>query len=81
MGLTLVKDSGLILAGQLEERTNTFIEELIISTEAKTECQCCQTDSWGGYGIVLAPEVKQQVSKAGTQRYFAHQRYPPTTDR
>lgn len=37
IGLTLAKSSGLILAGRVGKRTDTFIAELFVSTEAKTD--------------------------------------------
>jgi IS1 family transposase len=68
IGLTLAKDSGLILAGRVGKCTNALIEELFVSTEGKTDCPNWRTDGWPSYQRVLPPEVKHHIGKAGTQK-------------
>ena len=41
---------------------------LVVSTEAKTDCQEWGTDSWQGYERVVPTEVDHYISKALTQR-------------
>jgi IS1 family transposase len=68
IGLSLAKDSGLILAARVGKHTDAFLEELVASTEGKTDCQQWHTDGWGGYERVLPAEIDHQVGKEGTQR-------------
>ena len=68
IGLSLAQESGLIFSGRVGKHTDAFIEELVISTEGKTDCECWKTDGWGGYERVLPSEVEHQVGKSGTQR-------------
>jgi len=58
----------LILSARVGKHTDKFIEELVVSTEAKTVCQKWDTDGWGGYERVLTPEVDHYIGKALTQR-------------
>lgn len=61
------KNSGLILAARVGKRTDELIEELVISTEGKTDCQQWDTDGWGGYERVLLLDVQHRIGKARTQ--------------
>ena len=65
IGLSLAKDSGLILAARVGKHTDAFLEELVASTEGKTDCQQWHTDGWFGYERVLTAEIDHQE---GTQR-------------
>jgi len=61
IGLSQAKDSGLILAARVGKHTDELIQELVTSTEGKTDCQFWDTDGWGGYERVLPPEVKHHI--------------------
>jgi hypothetical protein len=37
IGLSLASESGLILAARVGKRTDAFLEELIVTTEGKTD--------------------------------------------
>lgn len=67
-GLSIVEESGLILAARVGKHTDDFIEELVVSTVGKTDCQNWNTDGWGGYERVLPPFVNHQIGKNQTQR-------------
>ncbi len=54
IGLSQAKDSGLILADRVGKHTDELIEELVTSTEGKTDCQFWDTDGWGGYSLCVA---------------------------
>jgi len=58
----------LILSARVGKHTDDFIEELVVSTEAKTTCREWDTDDWGGYERVLTPEINHLIGKALTQR-------------
>ncbi len=68
IGLTQAKDSGLILVARVGKHTDELIEELVTSTEGKTDCQFWDTDGWGGYERVLPPEAQHHIGKDRTQR-------------
>lgn len=68
IGLSLAKDSGIILAARVGKHTDSFIEELVNSTEGKTACLNWQTDGWSGYERVLSSYVNHQIGKQNTQR-------------
>jgi IS1 family transposase len=68
IGLSLDSDSGLILAARVGKHTDSFIEELVNSTEGKTDCLNWKTDGWGGYERVLPEEVHHEIGKEYTQR-------------
>jgi len=68
IGLSQAKDSGLILAARVGKHTDELIEELVVSTEGKTDCKLWDTDGWGGYERVLLPDVQHHISKARSQR-------------
>lgn len=68
IGVSLVKGSGLILSGRVGKHTDTFLAELVASTEGKTDCKLWYTDAWGGYERVLTPEVIHIIGKENTQR-------------
>jgi IS1 family transposase len=66
--LSLAKDSGMILAGRVGKHTDELVEELVWSTEGKTDCLVWSTDGWRAYERVLPAQVEQWVGKIGTQR-------------
>jgi IS1 family transposase len=68
ISLSLAKDSGLILSARVGKHTDELIEELVASTEGKTDCQFWDTDGWGGRKRVLPPEAQHYISKERTQR-------------
>jgi len=68
IGLSLAPDSGLILAARVGKHNDDFIEQLVISTEGKTNCLNWKTDGWGGYERVLPKQVNQEIGKEYTQR-------------
>ncbi|MEM6433991.1 MAG: hypothetical protein AAF773_09085, partial [Cyanobacteria bacterium P01_D01_bin.115] len=51
-----------------QKHTDAFLDELVVSTEGKTEARLWYTDNWGGYERVLPPEVTHVVGKENTQR-------------
>ncbi len=68
IGLSLAKDSCIILAARVGKHTDSFIEELVNSTEGKTACLNWQTDGWSGYERVLSSYVNHQIGKKNTRR-------------
>lgn len=68
LGLSLARESGLILSARVGKHTDAFFEELVVSTEGKTGVRLWYTDDWGGYERVLPPEVTHVVGKENTQR-------------
>lgn len=68
IGLSQAKDSELILSARVGKHTDKLIEELVTSTEGKTDGQQWDTDGWGGYERVLPPETQHYIGKDRTQR-------------
>ena len=68
IGLSLDTCSGLILSSRIGKHTDVFIEELVVNTEGKTDCQAWDTDGWGGYERVLPPAAEHYIGKDKTQR-------------
>lgn len=68
IALSLAQLSGLILTGRVGKHTDPLTQELVTSTEGKTDCKEWETDGWSGYGRVLPEEVDHYISKALTQR-------------
>ena len=68
IGLSLANTSGLILAARVGKHTDALIEQLVSSTEGKTDCKQFNSDDWGGYERVLPPEVQHHIGKDKTQR-------------
>ncbi len=68
MGLSLAEQSGLILSGRVGKHTDRFLDELVVSTEGKTDCKDWYTDDWGGYERVLPGEIVHTIGKQHTQR-------------
>ncbi len=68
IALSLAQLSGLILCGRVGKHSDELAQELVSSTEGKTDCLEWHTDSWDGYGRVLPSEVDHYTSKALTQR-------------
>jgi len=66
--LSLAHLSGLILCGRVGKHTDELVQELVASTEGKTDCTEWHTDGWQGYERVLTNEVSHYISKALTQR-------------
>ncbi len=58
----------MILSARVGKHTDKFIEELVVSSEAKTACLEWDTDGWGGYERVLTSDVDHSVGKVLTQR-------------
>ena len=65
--MSLAKDSGLILSGRVGKHTDVFIEQLVVSTEGKTNGKVWYTDGWEGYKRVLTPEISHIIGKENTQ--------------
>ena len=68
IAISLASDSGLILSARVDKHTDELLEELMVSTEGKTDCKEWNTDGWGGYERVLPPEVWHHIGKDKTQR-------------
>ncbi len=68
IGLSLADSSGLILAARVGKHTDELIEQLVISTEGKTDCKRFNSDDWGGYERVLPPSIQHYIGKDKTQR-------------
>lgn len=68
IGISLASDTGLILAARVGKHTDSFIEQLVNSTEGKTDSLNWNTDGWGGYQRVLPEEINHQIGKENTQR-------------
>ncbi len=68
IALSLAQLSGLILTGRVGKHTDELAQELVTSTEGKSDCKQWHTDGWGGYERVLNHEVDHYISKALTQR-------------
>lgn len=68
IGISLAKDSGLILAARVGKHTDELIEELVVTTEGKTCCKRLSCDDWGGYERVLTSEFCHHIGKERTQR-------------
>ena len=50
------------------KHTDTFLAELIVITESKTDCKRWSKDDWGGYERVLSDEIEYLIGKEYTQR-------------
>lgn len=48
--------------------TDELAQDLVSSTEGKTDCKEWHTDGWDGYERVLSDEIDHYISKALTQR-------------
>ena len=68
IALSLAQLSGLILCGRVGKHTDELAQELVSSTEGKTDCKEWHTDGWEGYERVLSDEVDHYISKVLTQR-------------
>jgi hypothetical protein len=68
IALSLAQLSGLILCGRVGKHTDELVQELVASTESKTDCQEWHTDGWEASERVLTPEASHYVSQALTQR-------------
>ncbi len=68
IGISLAQDSGLILAARVGKRKDQLLEEMLVTTEGKTQCQNWNTDGLRGYQRVLTEEIEHQISKKGNQR-------------
>lgn len=66
--MSIAEDSGLILAARVGKHTDELIEEIVESTEGKTNCQSWNTDGWGGYERVLPENVEHHIGKDKTQK-------------
>ncbi len=68
IALSLAQLSGLILCGRVGKHTDELVQELIASTEGKTDCTEWHTDGWDAYERVLTNEANHYISKGLTQR-------------
>ncbi len=68
IALSLTQLNGLILVGRVGKHTDELAEELVQSTQGKTNCNEWHTDGWSGYERVFDDDVKHYISKALTQR-------------
>ena len=68
IGISLARESGLILIARVGKHTDALLNELVVRTEGKTDAQQWYTDDWGGYERVLPPEVTHVIGKENTQR-------------
>jgi IS1 family transposase len=68
IAISLADSSGLILAARVGKHTDELLEELIVSTEGKTDCKQWNSDDWGGYERVLPLEIEHYIGKDQTQR-------------
>ncbi len=68
IGLSLALGSGLILAARVGKHTDKLIEQLVVTTEGKTDCKRWNSDDWGGDERVLPPEILHHIGKDKTQR-------------
>jgi insertion element IS1 protein InsB len=68
IGVSLARESGLIISARVGKHTDAFLNELVVRTEGKTEARLWYTDDWGGYERVLTSEVTHVVGKENTQR-------------
>ena len=76
IGVSLADSSGLILAARVGKHTDELYalggakpyEELVVSSEGKTDCKQWNSDDWGGYERVLPPEILHYIGKDKTQR-------------
>ena len=66
--MSLANTSGLILAARVGKHTDALIEQLVFSTEGKTDCKQFNSNDWGGYERVLPPEVQHHIGRDKTQR-------------
>ncbi len=57
-----------LLSARVGKHTDKLSEELVTSTEGKTDCQFWDTDGWGGRKRVLPPEVEHHIDQDQTQR-------------
>lgn len=57
-----------VLAARVGKHTDELIDQLVISTEGKTNCKEFNSDDWGGYERVLPPEIQHHIGKDKTQR-------------
>ena len=68
VGISLAKDSGLIMGARVGKHPDELIEQLVLSTEGKTAFCEWDTHGWGGYERVLGAEFDHYVGKTLTQR-------------
>ena len=68
IGISLVRESGLILNARVGKHTDALLNELVVSTEGKTNAKQWYTDDWGGYERVFPPEYEHYIGKDQTQR-------------
>lgn len=58
----------LILCARVGKHTDELAQELVSSTEGKTDCSESHTDGWDGYERVLCDRIDHYISKLLTQR-------------
>ncbi|MGI0495397.1 IS1 family transposase [Alkalinema pantanalense CENA528] len=67
-GLSLDRESGLILTGWVGKRTDELAQDLIANTEGKTGARVWFSDDWQADERQLSESVERWVGKSGTQR-------------
>jgi IS1 family transposase len=68
IAISLADSSGFILAARVGKHTDELLEELVVTTEGKTDCKRWNSDDWGGYQRVLPVEIAHYIGKDQTQR-------------
>ena len=48
IAISLASSSELILSARVGKHTDELLEDLVVSTEGKTECKEWNSDNWGG---------------------------------
>ena len=68
MAIALANNSGLILTCRVGKHTDSLLDDLMSSTEGKTNCKNCNSDDWGGYERIVASEISHYIGQDRTQR-------------
>lgn len=68
MAIALANNSGLTLTCRVGEHTDSLLDELMSSTEGKTDCKNWNSDDWEGDERILTPEISHYIGKDRTQR-------------
>ncbi len=51
------------MCGPVGKHTDELVQELVTSSEGKTDCKEWHTDGWSGYEQVLPDQVEHYISK------------------
>ena len=68
IGVSLAKQSGLIISTRVGKYTDELLADLVANTEGNMDCKLWYTDAWGGYEQILPPEMIHIIGKLNTQR-------------